>query len=188
MLERWPEISASSPDGAIWATTTDGTDLRITFGYGVYGRYTETDLAHQLGRLGQAMWIALHRSRAELHERRLASFRVVVSPDRPAEPAAGQAAYTEALNGVAATGRSPDGAITVRTTGGLRWTVDIADGTLARLGEGAFVSQAASAVTAMLGDREQQIAALKAEFLDLGVPRRWTEALNQLRSQNRARN
>ncbi|MEG3636818.1 hypothetical protein [Micromonospora palythoicola] len=185
-LERWPEISASSPDGAIWATTTDGTDLRITFGYGAYARYTETNLAHQLGRLGQAVWIAFQRSREELHRRRSASFRVVVSPTSPPEPTPAQAAYTEALNRVVATGRSPDGAITVRTTGGLRWTVELADGTLARLGEGAFVSQATAAVQAMLADREKEIAGLKAEFLDLGVPRRWTELLNQLRSQNRA--
>jgi hypothetical protein len=185
-LDRWPEVSSSSPDGAIWATTTDGTDLRITFGYGAYGRHTETDLAHQLGRLGQAVWIAFQRSREELHRRRSASFRVVVSPSGPADPAPARAAYTEALNAVTVTGRSPDGSITVRTTGGLRWTVELADGTLTRLGEGAFVSQATAAVQAMLAEREKEIAALKAEFLDLGVPRRWTEALNQLRSQNRA--
>ncbi|WP_422770950.1 hypothetical protein ACN28C_30580 [Plantactinospora sp. WMMC1484] len=186
-LERRPELSASSPDGAIWAVTTDGTDLRISFSYAAFGRYTDVDLAHQLGRLGQAMWIAFQRSQEELHERRLASFRVVPRPSGPPEPTPGQAAYTEALHEVVAAGTSPDGSIVVRTTGALYWTVEFPDGTLARLGEAAFVSQLTAAVQAMLADREKKIAALKAEFLDLGVPRRWTELLDQLRRQNRTR-
>ncbi|MEQ4302468.1 hypothetical protein ABNF97_13915 [Plantactinospora sp. B6F1] len=186
--ERRPEISASSPDGAIWAVTTDGTDLRISFSYAAFGRYTDADLAHQLSRLGQAMWVAFQRSQDDLHERRLASFRVAPDPNSPPDPIPGQAAYAEALNQVVAVGTSPDGAIVVRTTGALYWTVELADGTLARLGEAAFLSQLTAAVQAMLADRETKIAALKAEFLDLGVPRRWTELLDQLRSQNRARN
>lgn len=185
-FERRPEISASSPDGAIWAATTDGTDLRISFSYAAFGRYTDADLAHQLSRLGQAMWIAFQRSQNDIHERRLASFPVAPSPSSPPEPTPGQAAYTEALNEVAAVGSSPDGSITVRTTGALYWTVELPNGTLARLGEGAFVSHLTAAVHAMLADREKKVAALKAEFLDLSVPRRWTELLNQLRSQNRA--
>ncbi|MEO3926072.1 hypothetical protein ABGB07_19710 [Micromonosporaceae bacterium B7E4] len=58
---------------------------------------------------------------------------------------------------------------------------------MARLSEGAFASQLTAAVNGMLADREKKIAALKAEFPDLGVPRRWTELLDQLRSQSRAR-
>ncbi|MFY1669007.1 hypothetical protein ACN27G_03470 [Plantactinospora sp. WMMB334] len=186
-LERRPEISASSPDGAIWAVTTDGTDLRISFSYAAFGRYTDADLAHQLSRLGQAMWVAFQRSQDDLHERRLASFRTAPRPSAAPEPTPGQVAYTEALHEVVAVGTSPDGAIVVRTTGALYWTVEFPDGTLARLGEAAFVSQLTAAVQAMLADREKRIATLKAEFLDLGVPRRWTELLDQLRSQNRAR-
>lgn len=186
-LDRRPQLSASSPDGSIWADTTDGTDLRVTFSYATYGRYTDEGLAHQLGRLGQSMWVAFQRSQKEIHERRSASFRVAVrAPARPDQTPA-QAAYARALDEVAAVGRSPDGSITVRTTGALRWAVDLADGTVARLAEGAFVGQLTAAVQAMLADRERRIAALKAEFLDLGVPRRWTDLLDQLRSQNRAR-
>ncbi|MFV2110322.1 hypothetical protein [Micromonospora sp. LOL_015] len=184
--DRRPPISASSPDGAIWADTTDGTDLRISFSYAAYGRYTDDTLAHQLCRLGQAMWVAFQRSQDELHERRSASFRVIVSaPARP-ELTPGQAAYARALNEVVASGGSPDGSITVRTTGALSWTVQLAEGTVTRMGESAFVSQLTAAVQAMLADRERKIAALKAEFLDLGVPKRWTALLYQLRSHNRA--
>jgi len=185
--DRRPPISASSPDGAIWADTTDGTDLRISFSYATYGRYTDDILAHQLSRLGQAMWVAFQRSQNELHERQSAAFRVVVAPPARPEQTPGQAAYARALNEVVASGGSPDGSITVRTTGAISWTVLLADGTVARLGESAFVSQLTAAVQAMLADRERKIAALKAEFLDLGVPKRWTALLNQLRSHNRAK-
>lgn len=185
-LARRPQLSASSPDGAIWADTTDGTDLRITFSYAAYGRYTDSGLAHQLSRLGQAMWVAFQRSQIEIHERRSVSFRVVVDSSGTPEQTPRQVAYQQALNEVVAVGRSPEGSITVRTTGALYWAVNIADGTVAGVGEGAFVSLLTAAVREMLADREQQIAALKAEFLDLGVPRRWTELLNQLRSHNRA--
>jgi hypothetical protein len=185
-LDRRPQISASSPDGAIWADTTDGTDLRISFSYAAYGRYTDDGLAHQLSRLGQAMWVAFQRSQDELHERRSASFQVVVSQPAHPELTPGQAAYARALNEVVASGCSPDGAITVRTTGALYWTVLISDGTVTRLGESAFVSQLTAAVQAMLADRERKVAALKAEFLDLGVPKRWVTLLHRLRSQNRA--
>lgn len=185
-LDRRLPISASSPDGAIWADTTDGTDLRISFSYAAYGRYTDDTLAHQLSRLGQAMWVAFQRSQDELHERRSAAFRVVVNPPARPEQTPGQAAYTQALNEVVASGGSPDGSITVRTTGALSWSVLLAEGTVTRLGESTFVPQLTAAVQAMLADRERKIAALKAEFLDLGVPKRWTALLNQLRSHNRA--
>ncbi|MEV4702749.1 hypothetical protein [Actinoplanes sp. NPDC049316] len=186
-LERRPEISASSPDGHIWADTTDGTDIRITFSYGAFDGYIDAVLAHQLSRLGQAMWIAFQRSQDDLHERRRHSFLVVTEPDGPPERTPEQAAYHEALNEVVATGTSPDGSITVRTTGALYWDVDFPDGTIARLGERGFISQITTAVQTMLADREKKIAGLKAEFLDLGVPRAWTQMLAQLREQNRSR-
>ncbi|MGW4940559.1 hypothetical protein ACWEOZ_03095 [Actinoplanes sp. NPDC004185] len=187
MLEHRPEISASSPDGRIWAATTDGTDVRISFSHGSFEHYPDAVLAHQLSRLGQAMWIAFQRSQDDLHERRLNSFLVVTGPGDPPERTPEQAAYAEALNEVIGVGTSPDGSITVRTTGALYWDVDFPDGTVGRLGERAFVSQLTTAVQAMLADREKKIAGLKAEFLDLGVPRVWTELLRRLRTQNRGR-
>lgn len=175
-------VTASSPDGRIHARVTNDRRVRIWFDPGAYHGYDEKSLAHQLARLGALAWVAFSRGRSEAY--RLArglSHEELAAAERPTDDPH-RRRYEEELHRIESEGVSATGAVRVRTRGMTQWAVDIAAGTLGRLDEAAFIDELHSAVTALVRDRDIKIIAVKADYFDIGIPRRWRELWTQLRA------
>ncbi|WP_213451001.1 hypothetical protein [Rhizomonospora bruguierae] len=179
-------ITATSPDKCINARISNYTDVEIWFRQGTFERYDESDLAHQLGRLGQGAWVGYQRARQMAYRKALELGPDEADAPRPPEDSR-RRAYDAALNEVQGEGVSTDGSIRIRTTGMLRWSVELERNAPRRLGEKAFLTQLGSAYRALLADRELKIAVLRSEHFDMGIPRKWLETMKRLQELNKRR-
>lgn len=178
-------IRASSPNEMIHAQITGSTDLEIWFEPRTFDRFDEADLAHQLARLAQTLWVAHQRERDAAYRTATGlSTDEAITARSIADDDPQRSAYNEALNQVEGEGVSADGSIRIRTRGMLSWTFDVAPEAPRRLGEDAFVSQVRSAYRSLLADRELKISVLKADHFDMGIPRAWREKMAELRAIN----
>jgi hypothetical protein len=175
-------VLVSSPDRSIEARVENYTDVRISFRPGVFDRYDESELAYQLGRLGVTTWVAYHRERTEAYRASQGlSAEELADAERPSDDPRRQR-YEEELNAIEGEGVSAGRLVRIRTTGMMRWNVDIEPGALRHLGEQGFLGELHSAIRALIQDREAKIILLKAEHFDLGLPRKWRDLTAELRA------
>lgn len=178
-------VTETSPDGQIFSTVTNYTEVRISFRPGSYDRYDEGELSYQLGRLGGKTWVAYHRERSEAYRLSQGFSRdELAAAERPSDDPH-QRRYEEELNRIQGEGRSTGGAIAIHTVGMTQWLVEIAPGAVSQLGEEAFLAELHSAIRSLLEDRQRKIIVLKSDYFDIGIPRRWRELMTELRAINR---
>jgi hypothetical protein len=178
-------ITNRSPDGRITARVVRGSQVEVEFANGAYTRYDETSLGHQLARLGVTTWVGYVRGRDEAVRRSLglseAEFAALPKPD--SDPRIGR--YDDALNTMAAEGRSVRGAVTIRTVGMLRWDVHVRPGAIRQFDEPRFVTEIHSAYSALMNDRQLSATLLRADHFDMGFPKRWLEIGQRVREARR---
>ncbi|MGA8115189.1 MAG: hypothetical protein WCA46_16115 [Actinocatenispora sp.] len=178
-------ISGTSPDRNIRARVSNYTQIEIEANPGVLDRYDEEQLGHQLARLAATTWVGYHRGRAEAY-RRARGFTAseLAEAERPSDDPK-QRRYEEELNRITGEGLSAGRAVRIRTTGLMEWKFDIQRGSVRRLGGERLLAEINSAAKAWLGDREMKIILLKAEYFDLGLPRKWRELATRLQIGHR---
>ena len=170
--------TAVSPDGRIQARISESGEVELSFGPGVYRRYEESALSHQLERLGQLSWIAYDRARTE--ELRVALGRTVeeFAEDLRRPKDKQRQRYDADLAAIEAEGVSPSGWLRIKARGVLRWRVEIERGALRALTEHEFLAELETALRTLLAGRETQITLIKARHYDLGIPRAWRDLAN----------
>lgn len=180
-------VTVNSPDEQIHARVSHYHDVETWFDPGVYKRYDEESLSHQLARLGVLTWVAYRRGRSEAYRASQGlSAEELAAAERPSDDP-DRRRYEAELNEIAGEGVSAAGTVRIRTTGMMRWSVDIQPGTIRQLDESSFLSELHSAMKALLSDREVKIITLKSDHFDIGIPRRWRELMAELRAINRHR-
>jgi hypothetical protein len=178
--------TAASPDGNIVARVDGPDDIDVRFRPGVFGRYAEEELAHQLERLAQLCWVAFDRERTEKYRQALRLSNEEVAQAEAFQPDERRRRYDEDLNAVRASGASPSGMVRIESEALLRWRVQVAPGAVRQLGEEGFLAELHAAVRALFADRMVQITVIKSRYYDLGIPRAWRDMLNNLAESNRA--
>jgi hypothetical protein len=173
-------VSATSPDGNVQATVSNYTECRVEFRPMSFARYDEEALAHQLSRLGALTWVAYRRGRTQAFRD---SQRLTEVPTPPEDPRL--RGYEEALARLDGSGVSASRVLHIGTIGMAQWTVEITPGALRRLGEASFLAEIHSAIEDLINDRKAKVILLKAEHLDLGIPRRWRDLTIELTAANR---
>jgi hypothetical protein len=180
-------IAVTSPDGNIRARVSNYTEVEVELDPRAFERYDEERLGHQLARLGGTTWVAYHRGRSEAYKRSLElSAAELAEAEKPSEDPR-RRAYEEELNNIEGEGVSTGRMVRIRTRGMTQWSVDIAPGTIRRLGRERFLAELQSAIKALLSDREMKIIVLKSQYFDLGIPRKWLDVMAELQAINRRR-
>jgi hypothetical protein len=177
-------VDGTSPDGHVRARVRDYTSVEVSFRPGALEHYDEERLSYQLGRLALTTWVAYHRARSEAYRRaRNLSTEELAAAELP-NPDPHVQRYEAELNRIEAEGISAGRAVEIRTRGMMEWDVHVRAGAIEHLGEERLLQEIHSAMSALLRDRELKIIVLKGRYFDLGVPRQWRTAMDELQELN----
>ncbi|MBO0870694.1 MAG: YbaB/EbfC family nucleoid-associated protein [Micromonosporaceae bacterium] len=166
-------VSARSPDGRVEAVVGDrGTTVSVSFQPGVYRRYGETALAHQLEQMARLAWTRYARDVSETidfyYARADGDFRthgegVTDTPERRR--------YLQELAEIVVEASSPEEHVSLRTHALASWKVTIAAGALGRLSEGQFLDELHAAVETLLARYRFRMLRIRDDIYGLGIPR-----------------
>ncbi|MFD0558246.1 hypothetical protein FB566_3545 [Stackebrandtia endophytica] len=161
------KVNVTSPDGQIKARLVGGDDLKIAFRPGAYKQYGERELEHQLERLAVLAWVGYRRGYFQaMSESSGESISEVQKPHWNAK----RRRYTEAVAEMVAQGESQSGVIQAKSKGYAFWKVRIEDGTVDRMDEQQFLSEALSTFQQVRIDGERLRTLLKDEHFGLNIP------------------
>jgi hypothetical protein len=161
-------VEVSSPDAQIFARLSGQDDVTLWFAPGVYVRYDEHRLAHQLGRLATLLWVA---SRQAYQRAWSEATGTPASSRGPQETR--RRDFRQAQLALTVTGISPYGFVTVYSAGLLSWEVDLREGTCRQLSEQEFVQETLDAARMLLDDYFAKTHRLKDEYFDLRLHEAW---------------
>lgn len=161
-------ISVSSHDAQVKAIVTKARRVNIAIGIrpGCYKRYSDGELAVQLSSLYTTAWNGYREG--------VARIRQAVSGEPPAEVPhwdTRRRLFRELRDGIQVEGHACGERIRVRTVGLREWRVDIAEGTIDRLDERAFLTQLRRAHDASVFKFDIGLFDLKGEYFSAGVKR-----------------
>ena len=161
-------VTTQSPDGQIAMRYTHPRQIGVRFRPGAYDRYTRRELESQLVQVATKLWVAYRRAcQAALTE--ILGFPSSGGPEGDDEKSL---RFERERAVMPAVGESANGEIRVRTTGFVRWDVQISNRALDRLAEGQFCEALAQAAQGLLDDHMTKLHALKNEIFDLRLPDR----------------
>ncbi|MBN1170985.1 MAG: hypothetical protein JXA67_02320, partial [Micromonosporaceae bacterium] len=137
-------VTALSPDRNIRARISDYTNVELGFRPNVYDRYSESDLSHQLARLGLLTWVSYHRGRTEAYQKSQGLSADELAEAEKPSPDGRRQRYEKTLNEITGVGVSAGRVVRIRTTGMMQWEVDLKPGALRQLTEDRFLAEAQS--------------------------------------------